>query len=66
MFVTGLTGVRNVFILDGFLWKQGLEYMAVQITGFGAFYYPGHMAANAIGEGVNRMSEVVVDDVMTG
>ncbi len=59
--VTGLTGVGDLRVLQRYLGQQGYKYMAVDIAGFGTLGNSWHMAADAVGKGMNRMGHVLVD-----
>jgi hypothetical protein len=65
VFVTSLAGIGNVFVPQGILWQQSDEHVTVKIPGFSARRDPRHMAAHAVGKRVDRMSQVIIDQIMT-
>jgi hypothetical protein len=61
VFVTGLARVGNLWILHRVFGQQGHKHMGMRVTGFFASGNAGHVAADAVGERMYGMRQVVVD-----
>ncbi len=61
-----LTRIGNLGISQGVFGQEGYKHVGVGVPRFGAFGDSGHMATDAVGEGVDGMGQVVVNDLVTG
>jgi hypothetical protein len=64
--VTLLTRIGNLGISQSVFGQEGYKHVGVGVPRFGAFGDSGHMATDAVGEGVDGMGQVVVNDLVTG
>ena len=61
VFVTGLTRVGNLRILNRVFGQQGHKHMGMRVTGFWASIDAGHVATNAVGKRMYGMGHVFVN-----
>jgi len=61
VFVAGLARVGNLRILHRVSGQQGHKHMGMRVTGFFASGNSGHVAADAVGKGVDGMGHVFVN-----
>jgi len=64
VFVTGLTRVGNLRILNRVFGQQGHKHMGMRVSGFRASGDAGHVATNAVGERMYGMGHVFVNHLV--